>query len=75
MAWFAKTSTDPKILSLVRELRTPVGASRRDALTRERQDLVKEIRRIHERLAEISREIGPAEDGCELIEGHVEAAD
>jgi hypothetical protein len=64
-----------EILSFVRELRAPVGLSRRDALARERQDLVKEIRRIHDRLAEINKEIGPTEDECTLIEGHAEAAD
>jgi hypothetical protein len=64
-----------EILSLVRELRAPVGLSRRDALAHEREELIKEIRRIRDRLAEIDGEIGPAQDEGVLIEGQVEAAD
>src|SRR5271165_4192876 len=64
-----------EILSLVRELRAPDGRSRREALIAERQDLLKELHRIHERLAEIEGEIGPGEDPGTLIEGHVQVAD
>src|SRR5271165_2920173 len=61
-----------EILSLIRELRAPTGRNRREALSRERQDLVKEMHRIRDRLAEIEEEIGPAEDEGALIEGHAE---
>jgi hypothetical protein len=64
-----------EILSLVRELRAPAGRSRRDILAGERQDLLKELRRIRERLAEIEREVGPVEDGRMLIEGHARVVD
>jgi hypothetical protein len=65
-----------EILSLVRELRAPVVSSRRKALAREREDLLKEMHRIHDRLAEIEEEIDlPHEDEGEVIEGHVEVAD
>jgi hypothetical protein len=63
-----------EILSLVRELRAPVADSQWDALARERRELVKEIRRLRDRVAEIDQEIGPAKDESALIEGHVEAA-
>jgi hypothetical protein len=64
-----------EILSLVRELRAPAGCSRREVLAHERQDLLKELRRIRERLTEIEREIGPVEDGRLLIEGHARVID
>jgi hypothetical protein len=64
-----------EILSLVRELRAPVDGSQRDALVRERRDLVKEIRRLRDRVAEIDEEIGPAKGEGVLIEGYIEAAD
>jgi hypothetical protein len=63
-----------EILSLVKELRTPVSPSRQEALARERQDLVKEMHRIQDRLAEIEEEIGPPEDEGKVIEGHVDVA-
>ena len=49
-----------EILSLVRELRAPVSPSRQEALARERQNLVKEMHRIRDRLTEIEEEIGPS---------------
>jgi hypothetical protein len=64
-----------EILSLVRELRAPVGRSGREALAAERQGLLKDLHRIRERLAETEVEIGPDEDRWTLIEGHVQVAD
>lgn len=64
-----------EILSLVRELRAPVGPDNREALWRERQDLLKEMHRIRDRLAEIDEVIGPYEDPGQVIEGHVEVVD
>jgi hypothetical protein len=64
-----------EILSLVRELRAPVGLRRRDALARERETLVKEMRRIRDRLIEIEQEIGCGDDEGALIEGHAEVAE
>jgi hypothetical protein len=63
-----------EILSLIRELRAPADASQRDALVRERRDLVKEIRRLRNRLLEIDEEIGPVRDEGPLIEGRIEVA-
>jgi hypothetical protein len=63
-----------EILSLIRELRAPADDSQRDALVRERRDLVKEIRRLRNRLLEIDEEIGPAGDEGPLIEGRIEVA-
>lgn len=64
-----------EILSLVRELRAPVGLRRREALARERETLVKEMGRIRDRLTEIEREIGRGDDEGALIEGHAEVAE
>jgi hypothetical protein len=61
-----------EILSLVRELRAPVGLSRREVLAIERRDLLKDLRRIRDRLAEIEGEIGPDEDLATVIEGHIQ---
>jgi hypothetical protein len=63
-----------EILSLIKEIRAPAVASQRDALARERRDIVKEIRRLRNRLVEIDKEIGPPRDEGPLIEGCIEVA-
>lgn len=63
-----------EILSLVRELRAPIGPSRREALSAERQELLRDMHRIRERLDEIEGEIGTDEVLGTLIEGHVHPA-
>jgi hypothetical protein len=64
-----------EILSLVRELRAPVGRSRQEALIAERQDLLRDLNRIRARLTKIEREIGSDEDRGTLIECHLQPAD
>jgi hypothetical protein len=62
-----------EILSLVRELRAPAGSGKREALAAERRELLKELRRVRERLAEIEDEIGPGgSEGGMVIEGQVQ---
>jgi hypothetical protein len=62
-----------EILSLVRELRAPVCPSRQEALARERQNLVKEMHRIRDRLTEIEEEIGPSKGEGKVIDVDVAA--
>jgi hypothetical protein len=61
-----------EILSLMRELRAPTGSTRREVLIREREDLVKQMHRIRNRLVEIEEEIGPGDHEGTLIEGYVD---
>jgi hypothetical protein len=62
-----------EILSLVRELRAPSGSSRQVALTQERESVLKEMRRLRKRLAEIEEEIGSVGDNGVLSRDHTEA--
>lgn len=64
-----------EILSLLKELRASVAPDKREALIRERQSLVKEMHRIHARLVEINKAIGPDKEAGQVIEGYVEVAD
>ena len=69
----SKRNQPSEILSLVRELRAPVCPSRQEALARERQNLVKEMHRIRDRLTEIEEEIGPSKDEGKVIDVDVAA--